>query len=188
MLSFTVSRSVASSDTYGSVNTTTWYYHYFPFLYEETEVQRGQGPLQGCTACAHPARPEPQPSYSLEGSGTFLHPFLLHRTPTGSQLPRAVPHGGAIRGHEITSLLLVCSLSQSPHAVKTWCNGRISNSRGTRWGGGEEVGRGTEAGPPLPAPRNRACGFSPTPACPRDWKKQQQETHHLPQKWRLQEE
>lgn len=172
------------------MNTRTWYYHYFPFLYEETEVQRGQVALQGHTACVHPARPELKPSHSLEGSDTSLYPPPPPLPPTGSQLPQVVPRDGAIRNREIASILLVCSVIQSSHAGRKEASeqrqDQVERVRGQE---------GREAGP-LPAHLaawNRAFDLSHTPACPRNLNEKHQEPS-LPAlnmadaEWRAQEE
>lgn len=88
---------------------------YFPFLYEETEVQRGQEPIQGHTAWVHPARGCTE-AFRLTGRlrRPFCTPFSFttsHRLPTAQS--QVVLHDAAC---EIASLLLVCSLIHSSHA------------------------------------------------------------------------
>lgn len=129
---------------------------------------RGRPKSQSTCITCHP---ELKASHWLEGSGTFLYPFLLH-CPASRRL-RAVLQDEAC---EITSLLLVGSFIHSPHAGKrkTWSSHRISKSSEQDQAGrsAESQERRRDRGPPTPGP-------SGTPACPSDVAKKPQEMCHL---------
>lgn len=102
------------------MNTITWYYHYFPFLYEETEVQRGLGPVQGHKACGRPARTELKSSHGLGCSEEL--PARL----SSSTHPGRLPASRNQRFHMMGPVSsLVCSRLLLNPQLSCWEKGKL---------------------------------------------------------------